>query len=252
MQCRSSRWKMLCSILLTFAIALICCSCGESDRMMTISAKSLFSGKYASIKVLAHDILPGALESNGYVTFKSNESMDEIYDLLKDDSFTDVAKYDNAILITDKSGEKTDYFCLSKSGQRYVFGGMCGNVIIDVTKDSGRVTKWILLPVHFISDELILNGNNPKYTLYANVDYKLNCSKHDIQRFYQDCSWYNVSFTDDRISITGFSDVIDSMPDALNYEKLAYDVPFVIELTETNEGLYFSILSESIIASDVE
>ena len=255
--------KKLFHALLILAMVFLCYSCisilvtnflcdgpwTSKDSPRRLHAKSLFSGEYASIEISARDPLPGVVESDGYIKFRSDMSIDEIFEVLDENSFTEVKKTADAIYMKKETADKTktDHFCIMTTGSQYVFSGMCGQVIMDISADSQKVYKWILLPVHYISDELILQCNDPKYTLYANVDYKLNCSKEDICSFYQDCSWYEVSLSDDYISIDGFAAEIESMTGALHYGYLSDDVPFAIKLTEKADGLYFSILSSSVI-----
>ena len=254
--------KKFIHTLLILAMVFLCYSCISilvtmflrrpwisKDFPRRLPAKSLFSGEYATIEISARELLPGSIELDGCIKFRSDMSMDEIFEALDENSFTEIKKTASAIYMKKETSDKTktDHFCISMSGSQYVFGGMCGRVIVDISADSQKAYKWILLPVHYISsDETILGGNN-RFTLYANVDYKLNCSKEDICSFYQDCSWYEVSLNNDYISIDGFTTEIESMTGALHYEHLSDDVPFVIKLTEKTDGLYFSILSSSVI-----
>ena len=239
------RGNILKKVSILIAVCLCLCIlilCHGVDKTITVTAKSMFNGTYLSIDVKGSDVLPGSMETTGYITFKSKHSIDDIFSTLSYQPSIIHEKYNNAIFFKCYKNEQLSYYCLSKAGARYVFGGMCGNVIVDVSEDSERIYKKVLLPVHLIQDELILNGDRPYYTLYANVDYLIEGTVDDIISFYQECGWYNVECTDNLIIINGWKYDIDTMNDALNYAELDKDVPFAVRLTEKNGKLFFAIL----------
>lgn len=237
--------KSLKTISILIVVCLCLCvliSCNAVDKAINITAKSMFDGNYLSIEVKGSDVLPGSMETTGYITFKSEYSIDDIFSSLGDQPNLVKEKYNDAILFKLHGNEQLSLYCLSKAGARYVFGGMCGNVIVDIAESSERIYKKILLPVHLISDELILNGERPYYTLYANVDYLVDGTKDEILSFYQECGWYDVEHIDNLIIINGWKHDPDTMIDALNYEGLDKDVPFAVRLTEKDGNLYFAIV----------
>ncbi len=234
----TSRMITLTAIItLVFALT----SCGESDNSIKVTAKNMFDGTHITINVSGRDILPGSLETTGYVTFKSHSSIDDIYNALKTNLDFTAVKYSDAVLLERSSGTYSDYYCISKSGKRYVFGGMCGNLIVDIKQHDDhteKVYKKILFPVHLIADDLILEGELPYYTLYANVDYKVSGSIDDFLAFYRNCRWYDVDYVDNLIMVKGWKCDPATMDGALNYGNLSSDIPFSIHFTEKNGDLY--------------
>lgn len=244
---RSSRKLIVIAIAVIMTFLLIpTTSCSSHDKLRTISAKSLFDGEYATFKIMAHDVLPGVLEGFGYVTFSSYKSFDEIFESVTNDTDMSAAKYPEAIFFSRISGENKQYYCLSKipkSNKQYVFGGMLGFAVDDMASDPEHEGKWILFPIHLMTDERLFVGTMPRFTLLLNTDYKLSGTKEEIVTFYRDCGWYDVDVADDLISITGFSRPVETMVGALHGEEVKNDVPFDIKLTEKEDGLYFSVIT---------
>ena len=220
-------------ITIIFAMLLLLTSCKETDKQITITAKNMFDGTYASIDVMGYDVLPGSLESTGYVTFKSSKDLDSMFDILKDNEEFSVVKYSDSLFFEFPMGDYTNYYCLSKAGTRYLFGSLQCNVIVDVSNDTSRRTEQILLPIHLFTDELILNGERPYYTLYMNADYKTSGSIDDFLSFYQNCKWYNVQKHDGLI-------IVEAALDTNGTKKES----FAIRFTEKDGQMYFAILYE--------
>ena len=212
-------------LILTFAMLTACGKYTKHDSLITISTESVFYGNTLSIEVTGRNCIPG----DGYVTFHSNCSMNDLFSSLQLDDTITAQRVHDAILLTKQSGEFVEHYCISKAAGVYLFGGMRGNLITDITEE-GRQQRIILLPVHLVRDELILNGSSPFYTLYANVDYKAYGSFEDFQDFYLGCGWYDVECKDNYIFITK--------------EKQSIQGPFTVRLAQKEDGLYFAIVTD--------
>ena len=229
----AKRFFMISGIPIIFVMLLLLASCKETDKQITITAKNLFDGTYASIDVMGHDVLPGSLESTGYVTFKSSKSLDSIFDDLKDNEEFSVYKYSNSLLFELQMDGYSNYYCLSKAGARYLFGSLQCNIIVDILNDTSRSTEQILLPIYLITDELILGGERPYYTLYVNADYKTSGTIDEFVSFYQNCNWYNAKKHDGLI-------IVETAPDTNGTKNES----FAIRFTEKDGQMYFAILYE--------
>lgn len=203
--------KPYCIVLVSLSLVLLCLFgflfFQKTDRSIQITAKSMISGNYLSLYVKGRDVLGGNLESEGYVSFRSDSKLEDFIPKLKESALEDypnltMERYESSILFKIPYDEnRTDYYCLSNIGNRYCFGGMRANLILGLSDQTERQRKKILLPVHLISDNLILDIGFPDYTLYANVDYAIQGTKEDLISFYQNYGWYDVKMTEDCMTI---------------------------------------------------
>lgn len=156
-------------LLLLFSFA----GCSGNRAVDSITAIALFSKEKLTLPIRADNASVGGLEGNGYLTFETELTLDELYDIISKIPEISASKYERAIWIKKISGGGyTDYYCLAKHENQYVFSGMRGILITDIDKSGNQVKSALLLPVHLITDPLILEGATPYYTLYIDVEYK--------------------------------------------------------------------------------
>ena len=188
-------------LLLLFSFA----GCSGNRAVDSITAIALFSKEKLTLPIRADNASVGGLEGNGYLTFETELTLDELYDIISKIPEISASKYERAIWIKKISGGGyTDYYCLAKHENQYVFSGMRGILITDIDKSGNQVKSALLLPVHLITDPLILEGATPYYTLYIDVEYKTSGSFDEYARFYRECGWYETETNENEIILSGY------------------------------------------------
>lgn len=234
-------------LILTLSLTsnLTACGCSGERNIETIQAASMFTHEKLELPIEGRDALVGALESDGWIIFKSKASIGEIYRTLSQLPEITVSQFDDAVFIVKPSllENCVNYYCVSECGSQYVFGGMRSRIITDIDSDGREKELDILLPIHLISDKLILESSWP-YSLYANVDYKAQGDINDFFEFYNAAGWYDVSVSADEITIHGYREGVSEsvaergipLDDALILEH-----PVIIKFTERDGEVYFSV-----------
>ena len=86
---------------------------------------------------------------------------------------------------------------------------MRGVLITDIDGNGNQTKSALLLPVHLITDPLILEGATPYYTLYIDVEYKTSGGLDEYLQFYDECGWYKTETLENEIILSGYQDKDD-------------------------------------------
>ena len=230
-------------LLLLFSFA----GCSGNRAVDSISAIALFSKEKLTLPIRADNASVGGLEGNGYLTFETELTLDELYDAISKIPEISASKYERAIWIKRTSGGGyTDYYCLAEHESQYVFSGMRGVLITDIDGNGNQTKSALLLPVHLITDPLILEGATPYYTLYIDVEYKTSGGLDEYLQFYDECGWYKTETLENEIILSGYQDKDDMViqpafdnPSANG--ALEIDSLYRIRFREKDGKCYFSI-----------
>ncbi len=227
---KSFKIKKTALVLIITLLLTICLpSCAEKEEERVITGKNMFDGTYAKISVSGYNVLPGALESDGGVTFSSSKSLDEIYDALKDSKDFTVTKCTDSLLFAFPVDGYSNAYCLTECGEKsYQFGSLQCELVVGIAY-YGYDSRQILFPRHLINDDAVSIQDN---ILYINSDYEIYGTPDDFVSFYRDCRWYDVSENEDGSVIT----VKESS--AVQESK---SEPFTLTFTEKEGKTYFTI-----------
>lgn len=221
--------------------------CSGNRTVESITAVGLFSKEKLTLPIQAYNASVGGLEGNGYLTFETKLTLDELYDIISKMPEISASKYERAIWIKRTSGGGyTDYYCLVKHESQYVFSGMRGVLITDIDENGNQTKSALLLPVHLITDPLILEGATPYYTLYIDVEYKTGGSFDEYAQFYRECGWYKTETLENEIILSGYQNKDDmTVQPAFDNPSangtLEIDSLYRIRFRERDGKCYFSI-----------
>lgn len=235
--------KQLFVIILAIVLFL-CCGCSGSKQVESIYAYSMFSHKLLEIPVKSKAALTGALESGGYVTFKSKKDLEQLYSTIISNNDLKAEKYENSILIKINNGEYTDHYYLGHvEDDIYLFCGMRSTLYTDIDSSGNKSSFYLLLPLHLISDVSIKSSHYPQ--IYINVEYELDGDLQGIKDFYDESGWYEITSNDSEIVISGYKNFDDVFFESGGYNgdltKLEINSPYHIRAVNYDGKNFFSV-----------
>lgn len=247
MRFEKAKSKGLCFAIAFLFLLLPFTGCSGNRTVECISAVSLFNKEKLTLPIQGKNAATGGLEGNGYLTFETELTLDELYDILSKMPEIHASRYEHAIWIKKTTADGyVDYYCLAKHENHYVFSGMRGILITDIDKNGSKASSALLLPVHLITDSLILEGAEPYYTLYINAEYETSGNFDEYAQFYSECGWYEVELQGDEIILSGYKQkddlVIQPAFDSAGANgTLEIASPYRIRFSEENGKCRFSI-----------
>ena len=235
----------VCCSLVLFSFVLPAAGCA-GGAIQSIAASSLFSKEELVLPISGKNAASDGSKESGYTLFESNETLDEMFSQIQKVPGIHAAKYEGAILLQKSDGDHKDYYCLAKHENHYVFSGMRGIVITDIDASGHKSKSAVLLPVHWIHDPLITEGETPYYTLYAGIEYETAGNADDFEQFYKDSGWYDVSREGETILLSGYQNEDDVVVDpSIDNSALAgslyLESPILIQVRERDGSHYFTV-----------
>lgn len=180
----------------------------------------------------------------GNITFESKKDVDELYEILTKKTELEIQKFDSSLLIKQKAGEYTDHFCLymGKNG-RYIFSNMRWHLVTDVDAEGHKQIFIFLLPTHLIIDPLLVKGSPPMETslLYPDVEYEIRGGIDEVEAFYRESGWYEMTREGDSLLISGYREPNDVFSDEAFDGSLVFDRGLYIKFTARDGKNFFSI-----------
>lgn len=236
-----SRW-----LFVLLGVALMLAGCSGSRTVPSITAYSLFSHTSFSLPIKGYNAEVGVLTTQGYITFTSKKSLSEMYEMIADQTELTLEQTEQAILIKQKQDSYINHYCLRKGSEgRYVFSGMRGKLITDIDSNGNKVRMVLLLPVHLITDSLIIESSDP-YSLYPDIEYEMRGSMDDLEQFYKESGWYDVTREGDTLVLSGYRNPQDIVPGELDSPTssggtLEMNSPYYIRFCTKGAKSFFSV-----------
>lgn len=239
------------SLSALFLAAVICAvlilsGCSGTKNRDSVSAYSLFDHEMLTLPIKGKKSEIANLKSEGYTSFQSSKTISKLYETLSADTDLDMEKYDSAILIRRKRGRYTDHYCIRQAaGDRYIFSGMRGKLITDINSNGSKIKFAILLPVHLITDSLIIESAD-QYALYIDVEYEICGTMADIEHFYTESGWYEMTCEEDELIISGYQNLQDVFIDsttssAIGWGSLEINQEYHIRVSNHDGKYFFSV-----------
>lgn len=239
------------ALLSAFLVGLILASfslsgCSGFKNLNSISAYSLFSHECLTLPIKVKKGDQAYLKSSGFISFESSKDLNDLYETLSKNTDLNVVKYDSSILIKQAEGSYTNHYCIRKGkNDRYIFSGMRGRLITDIDSNGNKIKSAILLPVHIINDPLIIE-NSELYAFYVDVEYEICGDMADIEQFYTESGWYEMTCEEDELIIYGYKNqqdvFIDSTASPEYYEgTLEITQPYHIRVNSHDDKTFFSV-----------
>lgn len=211
------RWSI--SLLVSFlavviGAAFVLSGCTGSRNLASVSAYSLFSHEALNLPIKGKKSEIANLKSEGYTSFRSSKTLNELYETISDNTDLSIVQYDSSILIKKTGDHYTDHYCIRREkNDRYVFSGMRGKLITAIDSNGNKIKFAILLPVHLITDSLIIESTD-QYALYIDVEYEIRGTMADIEHFYKESGWYEITCEEDELIISGYQNPQDVFIDS--------------------------------------
>lgn len=244
-----NRWKislLALSLAVIIGVVFVLSGCTGSRNLSSVCAYSLFSHEILILPIEGKKSLIANLPSEGYTSFRSNKTLNELYEIISDNTELSIVQYDSSILIKKIGDRYIDHYCIKQeTNDRYVFSGMRGKLITDIDSNGNKIKFAILLPVHLITDSLIID-NADQYALYTDVEYEISGSMADIEHFYTESGWYKITCAEDELIISGYLNPQDVFIDsttssAIGSGSLEISQPYYIRVNNHDGKCFFSI-----------
>lgn len=245
---RNIRYILLLSAFLAGVtiVAFSLSGCTGLRNLDSVYAYSLFSHEALNLPIKGKKAEIANLKSEGYTSFQSSKTLNELYETISENTDLSIVQYDSSILIKQVGDRYTNHYCIRQvKNDRYIFSGMRGKLITDIDSNGNKIKFAILLPVHLITDPLIIESTD-QYAFYIDVEYEICGNMADIEHFYTESGWYEITCNEGELIISGYQNLQDVFIDsttssAIGPGSLEINQSYHIRVSNHDGKIFFSV-----------